>query len=307
MERGRERKSEKLYRCKMAGDSFLNKLHPLWSFPCGESWSKCPWGSFCLQILIPDKSPRRILVLQSILHNRCCGWQWLSGQLSLPCCPPCVWLTDTQLCRGLVADWSPAFLPTKDDDYFGSKELPLPDFCVPGWLQKCYGHFPDFFLLKAVLSFLCYISFALICLRSPPLWVVKHHCLGALLSCLLWAHPAWRYWWQKAFLFCQLHKFSRWVIKVPLFVSLLGMYVEREKVRASQTEGEGGTGEAEGGRYSLLNNVKDSILFRLSLNCEVDWWNISLPYWEFSASSWYFRIPSVHAVRWLSTMSYVTG
>lgn len=57
---------------------------------------------------------------------------------------------------------------------------------------------------------------------------------------------------------------------MPLFVSLLGMYVEREKVKASQVEGEGGKGKAEGGRYSLLNNVKDSILFRLSLNCEVD-------------------------------------
>lgn len=187
-------------------------------------------------------------MLQSILHNRCCGWQWLGGQLSLPCCPPCVWLTDTRLCRGLVADWSPAFLPTKDDDYFGSKELPLPDFCVPGWLQKCYGHFPDFFLLKAVLSFLCYISFALICLRSPPLWLVKQHCLVALLSCLLWAHPAWRCWWQKTFLFCQLHKFSRWAIRCHyLFLYWGCMWKERKWKQVRWREKEEKGRQKEGG------------------------------------------------------------
>lgn len=56
-------------------------------------------------------------------------------------------------------------------------------------------------------------------------------------------------------------------------MSLLGsvcVHVEREKERASQREGEGGGGGTRG-RYSLLSNVKNSILFRLALNCEVDW------------------------------------
>lgn len=52
-----------------------------------------------------------------------------------------------------MAAWSPAFSPTKDVDYFGSEKLPIPDSCMPGWLRKHYGHFPEFFLLKAVLFY----------------------------------------------------------------------------------------------------------------------------------------------------------
>lgn len=60
-----------------------------------------------------------------------------------------------------MAAWHPALLPIKDVDYFGSKKLPLSDFYMPGWLQRCYGRFPDFFSALSwafffMLHFLCF-------------------------------------------------------------------------------------------------------------------------------------------------------
>ena len=88
---------------------------------------------------------------------------------------------------------------------------------------------------------------------------------------------------------------------------------ERQKVRKDR-EGEGGgrnegprERERERKRYSLLYNVKNSILFNLRLNCEIRGQMPLCLTWEFSASSWYFHIPVMPAVSWFSTTSYLPG
>lgn len=76
-----------------------------------------------------------------------------------------------------MASWSPASFPTKEVDYFGSKNLFF-SLLHARLAAEVLWTFPSFFvvvvfLLKAVLSLLWYISFALICLWSPPLWLIK--------------------------------------------------------------------------------------------------------------------------------------
>lgn len=170
-----ERESEKLQRCKkIAAGGFPNKLHYCEILPRVTVSPSASENHEACRFLVHGESPRLILVLH-LSHTRRCLVVVGGGCVVLcPRCPSCLWLIVVRW--GPVASWSPASLPTKEVDYFGSKNLSFSHFCMPDWLQKCYGHFQlffFFFLLKAVLSLLWYISFALICSWSPPLWLIK--------------------------------------------------------------------------------------------------------------------------------------
>lgn len=78
-----------------------------------------------------------------------------------------------------MLSWSPAFSPTKDVDYFGAKKLSLYDFCMPDWLQRCYGHLPIFFFFCSKLCFLFYVTF-------PLLLPACGHPYFCLLSSIIW-------------------------------------------------------------------------------------------------------------------------
>lgn len=144
-----ERQSEKLQRCKnIAVGGFPNKLHHCEIFPGGTVSPSASENHEACRFLVHGKSPRVILQLP-LPHTRCLVVAGGGSVVFCPRCPSCLWLIDIVVRWGPVASWSPASLPTKEVDYFGSKNLSFSHFYMPDWLQKCYGHFPAFFFFSA--------------------------------------------------------------------------------------------------------------------------------------------------------------
>ena len=182
-----ERESEQLQRCKkIVAGGFPNKLHHCEIFPRVTVSPSASENHEACRFLVHGESPRLILVLH-LSHTRRCLVVVGGGCVVLcPLCPSCLWLIVVRW--GPVASWSPACLPTKEVDYFGSKNLSFSHFCMPDRLQKCYGHFPAFFSFCSKLCFLFYGTF-------PLLWSACGHphfgLQNSRLSWLLFVQPAW--------------------------------------------------------------------------------------------------------------------
>lgn len=143
-----------------------------------------------------------------------------------------------------MLSWSPAFSPTKDVDYFGAKKLSLYDFCMPDWLQRCYGHLPIFFFFCSKLCFLFYVTFPLLlpacghpyfCLLSSIIW---GSCCPASSEYLLPSYAGGR----KLCFFCQLPYCTSFTVVLYrcCYLFLYGrvygicVYVKREKERTDR-------------------------------------------------------------------------
>lgn len=277
---------------KIAAGGFPNKLHLCEIFPRVTGSPSASENHEACRLLVHVKSPRLILVLR-LPHTRRCLVVVGNGFVVLcPRGPSYLWLIAVRW--GSVASWSPASLPKKEVDYFGSKNLffsllharlaaevlwTFPSFfffcCCCFSAQSCAFSFMVHFLCFDLLVVTPTLAYKIAGCRASSLYNLPGDASGRRLCFFL---PA-----TLVFLLCCKGT------TISLLERVWCMWRGRKKEQGRKMEGENrrrGVGRRDRekktgtgwGEYSLLYSVENIILFKLRLSCEVSGHNASLPY-----------------------------